>query len=129
MLKPSADTYRGLRAQVDDCFPCPCGTCGRTYETFESFFFLTNAPGSSGLRESSGVGRPLVVEIMRVCQCGTPIVQPCDDRRHRHRAIQRAQFDHLREVLSQQGFDDATAKAELRKVMRGEESEFLSELT
>lgn len=115
---------------TDGIFPRQCKGCGKTYPTFESFYHHTRAPGTTGLRQSKDRGRVPFVEMMRLCDCGTSMIQPCDDRRKHDLGggLLREQFDHLLDVLAEKGCADDIATFELRKVVRGEDSDVISAL-
>ena len=121
-----------LQALVNDAFPKKCNSCGCSFETAEDFVRQTEAiRGKSGLKSAvDDDGRP-VVELFRNCLCGSTLMDAFRDRRDTSEAglRRRAKFGELAARLVARGVTPEMARTELLKVLRGEGSSVLEQLT
>ena len=122
------EVFAGLKVLAEGAFPKECSGCGKVYDTLEEFVENTSPVDSSqGLKEAGGALKPLI-EMSRLCECGTGMTAQCEDRRA-HSALglkRRDLFEHLLSILSEGGMPRGMAKSEILKVMRGEGSNLLS---
>ncbi len=114
---------QGLTALAEMSFPKRCKNCGQIYETLEEFVAGTSTPGlsGSGLKESEDDDGEVIVELFRNCLCGSTLMEFCGNRREESQEAQkrRDKFNQLLILLEQRGMDRETARAELRKLIRG----------
>ncbi len=121
--------YQGLQALSNLSFPKKCSTCGKRYETVEAFISQTEAlRHSSGLKEDIDDDEQIIVELFRNCLCGSTLMDEFSNRRDLSKAgiARRKKFQQLIERLSAEGYSVQTAREELLKIMRGQESEILN---
>ena len=126
------DLYAGLQALADSTFPKKCSSCGRAYETAEEFVAQTEAiQQKSGLKQSIDDDDRPIVELYRNCVCGSTLMDFFDDRRDASESglKRRKKFGELMDYLIERDIEAGTARAELLKVVRGQESEILKDLT
>lgn len=118
--------FEGLRTLAESAFPKHCRNCGRIYSCAEQFLKETVSirPGRSGLKESADDDDNTIVELYRNCPCGSTLMDFFSDRRDTSEAglRRRKKFGDLVNFLVQKGWDANLARAELLKVLRGEES-------
>jgi hypothetical protein len=123
------ELYAGLQALVDSAFPKRCNVCGRVYETVDDFIRQTRMvrPDSTGLKQALDDDDAVVVELYRNCVCGSTLLDLFSDRRDTGSAGEqrRMYFSAMLEKLVETGYSIRVARAELFKVMRGEDSEIL----
>lgn len=121
--------FQGLRALAASAFPKRCANCGRVFATAETFLQETRAINErhSGLKEGNDDDGRRVIEAFRNCPCGSTLMSFFNDRRDVSPAgMQRRQrFGEMLELLAAHGVDRDTARAELIKVLRGEDSALL----
>jgi hypothetical protein len=121
--------FKDLHALAQSAFPKRCANCGRQYETAEAFLAETRqiAPDRSGLKASEDDDGKSIVEAFRNCVCGSTLMDFFSDRRDLSAAglARRQTFAELQAYLVSQGLEQAVARAELLKVLRGESSEIL----
>jgi len=122
------ELYRGLRSLIEGSFPKKCANCGRVYASADDFVKKTQGMGhSSGLKQSIDDESKTVVELFRNCLCGSTLMDLFDDRRDMSTAGEerRAWFAGLVDSLEATGIDRRTARQELLKLARGEDSALL----
>lgn len=122
--------FRDLRALAESAFPKHCATCGRVFTTAEEFLRATvpiNA-AKSGLKQAYDDDDRPIVELFRNCPCGSTLMDFFTDRRDQSEASikRREHFSVLLEFLIGQGVEREVARAELKKVLRGQHSELLT---
>ena len=125
------ELYNGLQFMRASAFPKKCPTCGKTYETADDFFRLTQSlRGASGLKHSLDDDDRSLVELFRNCICGSTMMEEFRDRRDTSEMglRRRERFGQLLEMLKDSGMDANIAREELLRVMRGENSEILHNL-
>lgn len=131
-MNTESSLFADLQALVNTAFPKKCSSCGRNFDTADDFVRQTEAiRGKSGLKSAlDDDGRP-VVELFRNCPCGSTLMDAFRDRRDTSEAglRRRAKFGELIERLVARGVTPETARAELLKVLRGEGSTLLEEIT
>lgn len=120
-----------LHALVDNSFPRRCGNCDRVFENLDQYFNETrslNGPDHPG-QSYDDDGTSLVV-VSRNCACGSTLMGVFEDRRDRSEEGERkrAEFEELLTLLVASGLEEGVARAELRKVIRGEGSDLLSRI-
>jgi hypothetical protein len=124
--------YEGLVALSDNLFPKKCSNCGRVYKTAEEYIKETDPVyRGSGLQSSEHLGLKAgdpVVQLYRNCVCGSTMLTLFGDRRDKSEQGQkyRVMFDDLLQKIVSKGIDPKNARAELLKVMRGEQSKKLA---
>jgi len=122
------ELYRGLRSFVEGSFPKRCANCGRVYASADDFVTQTQGMGhSSGLKQSIDDDSRPIVELFRNCLCGSTLLGLFDDRRDMSGVGEerRAWFAGLIDSLEAAGLDRHTARQELLKLARGEDSALL----
>jgi hypothetical protein len=123
------ELYAGLQALVDSAFPKRCKVCGRVYQTADDFIRQTRMvrPDSTGLKQALDDDDAVVVELYRNCVCGSTLLDLFSDRRDASSAGEqrRMNFDAMLGKLVGAGYSMSVARAELIKMMRGEDSEIL----
>jgi hypothetical protein len=124
--------YEGLVALSDGMFPKKCSNCGRIYKTADDYIKETDpVHRGSGLQcsDNSNDGHA-VVHLYRNCVCGSTMLTFFGDRRDNSEQGRRyrAMFDDLLQQIVDKGIDPKAARAELIKVIRGEQSKTLAEL-
>lgn len=127
-----SDLYRGLRSLEDHSFPKKCPKCGNVFISLTDFLCLTDKTmHSTGLLQSNDDRNSPIVGLFRNCTCGSVLFIFCKDRRDTSDEGQRRRetFGHLFKKLKDAGVDADLARQELLKVVRGEESDLLRELT
>lgn len=112
---------QGLSELADSPFPKECASCGKLYDSLDQFLNETQA----GEEQNDQSGSVL---ISRLCQCQQPISVQFEDRRAKGELAtkRRELFQHLLDVLTENGMPQGMAKAEIIKVMRGERSSLLT---
>ncbi|MBT8109055.1 MAG: hypothetical protein KJP17_12505 [Gammaproteobacteria bacterium] len=130
---PWADAWHaGLCPNGEDTFPKECRSCGQVFETPDDFFRKTDniREDHSGLRETEDDEEQVVVEAFRNCSCGSTLMDSFSNRRDMSPAGQarRALFDRMLAFLVDSGLDAETAREELLKVARGDESSLLANI-
>lgn len=123
-----SEIYAGLQAFSSNSFPKRCPRCSRRFETLDQFLSETEGLGySTGLRESSAEDDRTVVELFRNCPCGSTLMEVFGDRRDMSEAgiRRREKFRELLQILVAEGMEEALARSELLKVLRGGTSEIL----
>lgn len=127
----NAQFLQGLQALAESAFPKRCANCGRVYQSADDFLSQTRhiAADKSGLKSSTDDDGKVIVEVFRNCICGSTLMDVFNDRRDLSPKglARREKFDELLEYLLQQGLDFDTARTELLKVLRGEQSEILKQ--
>jgi hypothetical protein len=123
------ELYAGLQALVDSAFPKRCNVCGRVYETADDFIRQTRMvrPESTGLKQALNDDDAVMVELYRNCVCGSTLLDLFSCRRDASSAGEqrRMYFNVMLGKLVETGYSMSVARAELIKVMRGEDSEIL----
>ena len=120
----------GLRSLIAGTFPRSCRLCGRVYQTIDDFLLCTQPPVDvPGISKKQDWGRLPFLEVFRRCECGSGLMEPCEDRRDgtRRGGTKREQFTELLELLHRADVSAADALSELRKLMRGEDAPILRE--
>ena len=119
---------RRLCGLFEKSFPKKCSNCGKEYATLEDYFCKTTSLGNlnNPFHFSDEDNRPFVM-ISRNCRCGSTLLEVFDDRRdHTEKGKKiREEFGELLGLLVASGLKEETARAELKKVMNGEESAIL----
>jgi len=123
------DYFKGLTAMLESPFPRKCSCCGKTYATAEIFLAETqNMPGGrSSLKEALEDDGTAIVEVFRNCVCGSTLMDEFNSRRDDSSKGQakRATFDKLVSILNKQQISKELARAEVLKILHGEQSEVL----
>jgi hypothetical protein len=117
--------YKGLQALSTSSFPKKCMACGRTYRTVEEYIDGTQSIRNlSGLKASLDEDDRPIVELFRNCVCGSTLMDTFNNRRDLSEAgiRRRKKFGELVEKLVNAGYSHESARAELLKIMRGEDS-------
>ena len=125
------DLFAGLKALSDASFPKHCANCGATYDTVEDYVGRTDdVSGVSGLKKGIDDDDRTIVELFRNCPCGSTLMDCFSDRRDISAAglKRRRLFGQLKDLLTAKGLDDAVARAELLKLIRGEKSDVLEKM-
>ena len=120
------ELFDGLKLLADSAFPKQCPGCSKVYAGLEQLLQETQPVDSpTGLKQPSDVA---LVALIRRCGCGAVIEEFCDDRRSQDAlSIKRRElFERLLGLLLDSGMPETTAKQELLKVMKGENSELLT---
>jgi hypothetical protein len=124
--------YAGLKALSETSFPKRCSSCGRTYPSTEEFIRETRSVrgGASGLKSSRDESDRSIIELFRNCPCGSTLMDYFDDRRDLtpESAARRRLFDELTRTLQKKGLAKGVARAELLKILAGEQSHLLTSL-
>ena len=121
--------FKDLKALAESAFPKRCANCGRVYETAEQFIAETENinPERTGLKSSVDDDGTPIVEAFRNCVCGSTLMDFFSDRRDvsDKGLARRKKFGEMLDYLVTQGLEFEIARAELIKVLRGENSEVL----
>jgi hypothetical protein len=118
------DLFAGLHVLLEATFPKRCQTCGREYADAAEFLAATRQvrPNHTGLKQGlDNDGHP-VVDVFRNCACGSTLLESFYNRRDLspEGVKRRERFDELLAKLVAAGVESGLARAELRKLMRGE---------
>lgn len=127
--KLATELYQGLQALVDAAFPKTCSKCGTSYPNLVAFLAGTYSTiSSSGLKQTEHGRSQPVVELYRNCHCGATMMEFFHDRRDDSESgvLVRAKFAQLLDLLQQTGLSLSTLRAELLRLLRGENSEIFS---
>jgi hypothetical protein len=131
-MKNTLKLYEGLKALSDAAFPKQCPSCGRRYESAEEFIRATQSirEGISGLKSAVDEEAQPMVELYRNCPCGSTLMDCFDDRRDLSQPglKRRKLFGQLLGMLHRKGVQTHIARAELIRLMRGEQSPVLYEI-
>lgn len=130
-LDPSFDLFNGLKALSDASFPKKCSFCGQEYASVDEYVKKTeDVRGHSGLKKGYDDDDKPIVELFRNCVCGSTLMDCFNDRRDASEGglKRRKLFGKLMEMITAKGIDDYTARTELLKILRGEQSETLGKL-
>ena len=120
--------YKDLQVLSDSSFPKKCNTCGRLYRNVSEYITQTRSVGqTSGLKESMDDDDKPLVELFRNCVCGSTLMDEFHNRREMSPAgiKRREKFKELMDRLIDSGFQINTARQELLKILRGEESKLI----
>jgi hypothetical protein len=124
------ELYADLRALTASTFPKRCRNCGREYLSEAEFVAATQAVpgGRSGLKQAIDDDGGTIVELFRNCACGSTLMDSFDNRRDTSAAglKRRQRFDDLMGQLTARGIDPPAARAELLKLMRGQQSNLVA---
>lgn len=115
------ELLEGLSELADSPFPKECANCGKVYDSLEQLLNETK----SGAEQNSATGG---VDLVRLCQCSHSITIQFEDRRSKGELARkrREMFQHLLNILTENGMPQGMAKTEITKVMRGEKSSLLT---
>jgi hypothetical protein len=125
--------YEALSALSESAFPKRCPACARSYASAQEFIDETRPVRQdvSGLKQST-VDEPekTILELYRNCACGSTLMDYFDDRRKAtpEGRKRRELFELSLNMLRSRGVEEAVARAELIKYVRGQESPFLQKL-
>lgn len=118
------DLFAGLHVLVEATFPKRCQTCGREYANAAEFLAATQQvrPDHTGLKQSLDDDGHPIVDVFRNCACGSTLLESFYNRRDLSEAgvKRRERFDDFLAKLVAAGVETDVARAELRKLMRGE---------
>jgi len=132
MTTSSADNFfSNLKSIVDSAFPKECPMCGKIYNNEQDFIGETSKINNqTGLKQSYDDDDQPIVELYRNCSCGSTLMNFFGDRRDSTEAglKRRAKFGELIDYLVNEGIDPTTARNELLKAIRGEQSEVLKKI-
>lgn len=125
-ISPLGEIFEGLEALAEGAFPKRCPGCDRSFASLEGLIAETR-PLAAGDLQAVLQDEGVRVQLRRRCACGTDLSALFDDRRASDPlGLKRRQlFDRLLSLLTDGGMDEAVAKVELLKVMRGEPSTVL----
>lgn len=121
--------YKRLRSLFGDTFPKKCAKCGRVFESLDHFLLETryiDKPGNVN-KACDESGKAFIV-MYRNCTCGSTMMDIFNDRRDTSEAGEqrRREFDELLALLVESGFEKEYARVELRKAIRGEQTDILN---
>lgn len=118
------DLFAGLQVLVEATFPKRCRTCGREYADATEFISATQQvrPDHAGLKQSLDDDGNPIVDLFRNCACGSTLLESFYNRRDLTDVgmKRRRRFEDLLAKLIGAGVDVVVARAELRKLMRGQ---------
>jgi hypothetical protein len=124
------ELVRGLKALAESTFPKRCRCCGRSFSDVADYVMQTEAMpnGRRSLKQSLDDDGKVIVDLFRNCPCGSTLMDSFGDRRDAtpQGEARRQRFDELMEYLVARGLSDSSARLELLKVLRGEQSEILT---
>ncbi|MBL1141693.1 MAG: oxidoreductase [Proteobacteria bacterium] len=130
-MENNDELLEGLKAIASTAFPKKCSYCGKEFKTAEQFLLETKgtASSSSGLMESIDDDDNPIVEAYRNCTCGSTLMDIFGNRRNTSEQglKRREQFGKMLDYLIEQGLDKETARNELLKFVRGEETQRLND--
>lgn len=122
----------GLRELAESAFPKKCPSCGRIFESAETFIAETQPlrAGASGVKATQDDDGTAMLEIYRNCPCGSTLMDFFSERRDTSERglARRRRFGELLDYLIAQHIEPALARAELIKAMRGQPSELLARI-
>jgi hypothetical protein len=127
----TADLFKDLKALSESSFPKKCASCGEVYESSEQFVQKTaDVAGRSGLKSGEGDSGDRIVELFRNCICGSTLMECFSDRRDLSKAglKRRELFGRLLTMLENKGLPADQSRAELLKLIRGEQSDVLEQM-
>ena len=120
------ELFASLRALVEATFPKRCRNCGREYADPAAFIAGTAPirPGQAGFKAVLDAERHPVLELFRICACGSTLLESFHDRRNEspEGMRRRARFGSLLDKLAASGVDRATARRELLQMINGEQN-------
>ncbi|MFU8779660.1 MAG: oxidoreductase [Kiritimatiellia bacterium] len=107
--------------------------CGKVYKDSDTFLKETTPVKDITLQEQSGLFTmeglrdTASIGVFRNCICGSTLLADFHDRRDSSQSgnKRRDRFDMLLNTLCEQGIDTDEARMELRRVLRGENSDKL----
>jgi hypothetical protein len=124
------ELIRGLRALAETTFPKRCRCCGRSFTDVADYVMQTEAMpnGRRSLKQSLDDDGKVIVDLFRNCPCGSTLMDSFGDRRDAttQGEARRQRFDELMKYLLAHEMPATTARLELLKVLRGEQSELLA---
>ena len=103
--------------------------CGKCYETVDEYLSETESiKKSSGLKAALDDDKNPTVEVFRNCVCGSTLMDVFNNRRDLSPVglSRRKKFGELLDRLTNAGMSAKTAREELLKIMRGENSKLLN---
>jgi hypothetical protein len=125
------DILKGLRSLSESAFPKHCSVCGRQFESVADFVRETGqVSGSRGLKEGWDDDDSTIVELFRNCPCGSTLMDFFGDRRDTSEAglKRRESFGQIMTKLVSRGIPEDTARSELLKVLKGQNSPVLEKM-
>lgn len=120
---------RGLREMAETTFPKQCRNCGNVYQDSRDFIERTVGIGpKKGVKTGFDDDDTRVLEFFRNCVCGSTLHGLYAERRDytENGERRREKFDVLLQRLVTHGVAQEMARIELRKLLRGEESQMLA---
>jgi hypothetical protein len=127
----ASDLFKNLKALSESSFPKKCASCGEVYESADQFFQKTiDVAGRSGLKSGEGDCGDQIVELFRNCNCGSTLMECFNDRRDMSKAglKRRELFGRLLAMLENRGLPAGQARAELLKLIHGQQSDVLEQM-
>jgi hypothetical protein len=120
----------GLRSITTTAFPKKCSVCGKTYTTLMQFIAETSSINrKSGLTADLDHNGLPIVYLIRICACGSTLMDICEDRRDTKANVNRMEsFGKLIKILITNGVDEDHARSELIKYLNGQPSTFIDRL-
>ncbi len=123
------DFYANLKDITETTFPKTCSSCGAVYQNSADFLTKTEKVfgGKSGLKGSLDDNDQPIIELYRNCSCGSTLMNFFSDRRDNSENgnKRREAFERLLIQLEQKGVTRAEGRVELKKILRGQESDLL----
>ena len=124
--------FKEFKELVNETFPKHCACCGRDYKNLNEFLAGTEAlPSAVSMIQSLGGDDKSVIDILRNCACGTTLMAVFSERRDMSEsgAKAREKFAQLLTLLTSSGLDKMIARRELLKMLHGEDSEYINNIT
>lgn len=118
------ELMQGLQTLADTAFPKRCANCGREYQSVEQYILETEGL-DKGIKAVEDEGESFL-EMYRNCVCGSTLMDFFHDRRDlSERGLKRrAAFGKVMDALVEKGFDRATVRQELLKLLRRQPTDF-----
>ncbi len=124
-----SELFAGLTELSKMAFPKRCANCGQLYQNVEEYVQLTHdVSGQTGLKASLDDDQETVIlELFRNCVCGSTLLDFFNNRRDVSEGgvKRREAFEKLHEWLVSHGETSAYARAEILKILKGEDSVLL----
>jgi hypothetical protein len=124
--------FKEFKELVNETFPKHCACCGRDYMDLKEFLEGTEElPSAVSMIQSLGGADNSVTDILRNCACGTTLMAVFNERRDMSEsgANAREKFAQLLTILTSSGLDITVARRELLKMLHGEDSEYIKNIT
>lgn len=104
-----------------ETLPVHCFSCGKEYKTLTDFIGLTTSVENEPALIEKKSGDQLVVQLVRLCSCGSEVLIRFQDRRDTSERGEkkRALFDRIQQQLMSEGVEKKEAHSEILNLIYG----------